>query len=141
MVRVAKTNPVDAGRKKLMEDQEKLKKKIDKALPGIKYERLPGTREEDIEVTDDKGKKHKGKEVHFTEKEIDAVHLKKIGPMFYFCTDNNKVFLIPFSIQFSATDVLNLMAKVAHNLEAELKKVMAKDEEAKKNTPKKEGMN
>lgn len=90
-------------------------------LPEIKRERVSGT-EHTAEFEEQvNGKKVPMKEVSFTEKEIDSVHLTKIAPMFYFCTDNNKVLMIPFSMQFSPTEILKLAAGLAHNLERMLK--------------------
>lgn len=86
-------------------------------LPGVKREKVPGTEfEREFEQEVD-GKKVPMKEVGFAEKEIDSVHLVKIAPMFYFCPDNRKILLVPFSIQFSPTEILKLAAGLAHNLE------------------------
>lgn len=89
-------------------------------LPGIKRERVGESKVREFEQEVD-GKTAPMKEETFTEKEIDSVHLVKIAPMFYFCTDNNKVLMIPFSVQFSPTEILKLAAGLAHNLEKMLK--------------------
>lgn len=101
-------------------------------LPEIKHERVSDETIEKIKITDDKGKKHDAKSVSFTEKEIDSVHLTKISPLFYFCPDNNKVLLIPFSIQFSPTEILKLAAGLAHNLEKALKELNQTQENGQK---------
>ncbi len=95
----------------------KTEKNINKKYPGVKREIVSEQVKGEYEISDSKGKKHPVKEVETTEKEIDSVHLVKIAPMFYFCTDNYKVLMIPFSIQFSVTEILQLCAKIAHGLE------------------------
>lgn len=97
----------------------------DKKLPEIKREVIGEEKVTEIKITDSKGKEHDAKHVERTEKEIDSTHLVKIAPMFYFCPDNNKVILIPLSIQFSATEILQLVAKLAHNLNKELEKAVS----------------
>lgn len=94
-------------------------------LPEIKRETIGEEKVTEFKITDSKGKEHDAKHVEKTEKEIDSTNLVKIAPMFYFCPDNNKVLLIPFSIQFSATEILQLVAKLAHNLNKELEKVIS----------------
>lgn len=86
---------------------------------------------EEFEIKDSKGKAHKAQEVSRTEKEIDSKNLVKIAPMFYFCKDNNKVLLIPFSIQFSATEILKLVAGLATNLEKQLQEITKSEQEGK----------
>jgi len=99
-----------------MTDNE-LKDKIDKHLPEIKRKKVEGT-EHDREFTETvDGKEVPMKEVSFTEEEIENVHLVKIAPMFYYCTDNNRILMIPFSIQFSVVQFLQLAASMATNLE------------------------
>jgi hypothetical protein len=99
-------------------------KKPNGILPGIKRELVSEQAVgPEFEIKDSKGKAHKAQEVTRTEKEIDSRNLVKIAPMFYFCKDNNKVLLIPFSIQFSATEILKLVAGLATNLEKELQKL------------------
>lgn len=92
-------------------------------LPKIKHERVTGTTKvEELDVTDrETGKTYPIKQESFTEKEIDNTHLVKIAPMFYYCTDNNKVLMIPFSIQFSVLEVLKMAGGIATNLENFLK--------------------
>lgn len=100
-----------------------------KKLPDIKREKVAEEVTSEFQVEDSKGKLHDAKEVTYTEKEIDSVHLVKIAPMYYFCTDNNKVLMIPFSIQFSATEFLRNTAGAAIALEKFL------EEHFKKNPP------
>ena len=45
------------------------------------------------------------------ESEIETVHLVKIAPMVFLCIDNNKIVMIPFSIQFSQKEYLEHIAK------------------------------
>ena len=86
-------------------------------MPGIRREVVSTKVTGKFKVKDSKGKEHDAEEVTKVEKEIEAVTLQKIAPLFYFCPDNFKVYLIPFSIQFSMTEVLQLCAKIATNLE------------------------
>lgn len=98
-------------------------------LPEVKRE-LVGEEKvgDEFEIKDSKGKGHKAQEVSRTEREIDSVHLVKIAPMYYFCTDNNKILMIPFSIQFSATEVLKHAAGLAQNLEKVLTEIQQQEE-------------
>lgn len=100
-------------------------------LPKIKYERVPGTTKiEELDATDkETGKTYPIKQENFTEKEIEDTHLVKIAPMTYFCTDNNKVLWIPFSIKFSVLEFLQQTAKMSTNLQALIDKIQ---EEANK---------
>lgn len=103
-------------------------------LPKVKHERLPGTKVDMIKLTDSKGKAHDAREETFTEREIPNTHLTQIAPMFYYCTDNNKILMIPFSIQFTVFEFLQLAATMSGNLEAMIKK--AKDEKTAGEGPK-----
>lgn len=89
-------------------------------LPKIKYDRVEGsTKVEELNVTDkESGKKYPIKQENFTETEIEDTHLIKIAPLTYFCTDNNKVLWIPFSIKFSVLEFLQQTAKMSTNLQA-----------------------
>ena len=86
-------------------------------MPGIKREEISSTVKSEFSLKDSKGKSHPVKEVEKVEKEIEARQLIKIAPLFYFCPDNYKVYMIPFTIQFSMTEILQLCAKIATNLE------------------------
>lgn len=97
-----------------------------KDLPEVKREKINTVKREEFEVTDDKGKKHEVGQESFTEKEIDSVHLIKIAPMFYFCTDNNKIFMIPFTVQFSAAEFMQQIARMSYGLEGMLNDIQAK---------------
>lgn len=96
---------------------EELKAKIDKNLPEIKRERIPGSKRVEEFTENINGKEVPMKKKSYVEKEIDNVHLVKIAPMFYYCTDNNRILMIPFSIQFSVVEFLQLAASMATNLE------------------------
>ncbi len=100
----------------------------DTPLPEVKHERLPGTKVDMVTFKDSKGKEHPGREESFTEKEIPNTHLTQIAPMFYYCTDNNKILMIPFSVQFSVYEFLQLAAKMSGSLQD----ILNKTEEAKK---------
>lgn len=100
----------------------------EKDLPQVKHERLPGTKVDMVKLTDSKGKEHDAREESFTEKEIPNTHLTQIAPMFYFCTDNNKILMIPFSVQFTTYEFLQLAAKMSGSLQDILQKM----DEAKK---------
>jgi hypothetical protein len=95
--------------------------------PEIKRERLPGDKVTKFKIKDSKGKKHAAKHVQFTEKEIDSVHLVKIAPMFFYCTDNNKILMIPFSIQFSVAETIKMAAQLAQNIKNFLEKEETKN--------------
>lgn len=86
-------------------------------MPGIKREMISKKVKSEFTIKDSKGKEHPVREVEEIEKEIEARQLIKIAPLFYFCPDNYKVYLIPFTIQFSMTEILQLCAKIATNLE------------------------
>lgn len=85
------------------------------ALPQIKHERIPGTtKTKKFTETDPKtGKKYKFKEERFVEKEIEAKTLIKIAPMFFICPDNNKVYMVPLTVQMSVMEALEMGAGVA----------------------------
>ena len=61
-------------------------------------------------IKDSKGKTKvlNGASVH--ELEIESVHLVKIAPMTFLCTDNNKILMIPFTIQFTQEQYLEHIA-------------------------------
>lgn len=94
-----------------------------KKLPGeeerfpILHKKVTDTTKKQVRIKDDQGRHHNATEESFTEAEIDNTHLVKIAPMFYFCPDNNRVLMIPFSIQFSVLEMLKLAAGMAINLE------------------------
>lgn len=107
-------------------------------LPKIKYDRVEGTTKvEEMDVTDkDTGKTYPIKQENFVESEIEDTHLIKIAPLTYFCTDNNKVLWIPFSIKFSVIEFLQQTAKMSINLQTLIDKLQ---EEANKKTEEKKG--
>lgn len=78
-----------------------------------------GEKKDDVVEID--GQKVRGSVVQ--EKEIDIVHLKKIAPMWFYCSDNNKVVMVPFSIQFSMADFFKHCAEAATNMEKELEAI------------------
>lgn len=51
------------------------------------------------------------------ETEIESTHLIKIAPLLYLCEDNNKVYLIPFTLEFSQQQFLEYVSKQAIALE------------------------
>lgn len=72
----------------------------------------------------------------FTEAEIEVKNLIKIAPLYFYCPDNDKILMIPFSIQFTMTEFLQNIAKAAGKTEEILQQVAdarAKKEEDKKN--------
>lgn len=91
-------------------------KKQDPALPEIKREKVKGTEKTSVFSETIAGKKHNLKETTFYEKEIEAKHLIKIAPLYYFCPDNNKVYMVPLSIQFSAKEFMESLAKASTGL-------------------------
>lgn len=95
-------------------------------MPGIKREVVSSKVRSEFTMKDSKGKEHPVKEVEQTEKEIEARQLIKIAPLFYFSPDNYKVYLIPFTIQFSMTEILQLCAKIATNLEKMAEEISGK---------------
>ena len=107
-----------------------LKKRTNQALPEIKRERLPGTKVDMFKIKDEKGKEHDAREETFAEKEIESVHLTKIAPMFYFCKDNNKILMIPFTMQFTTYEFLQLAAKMSGSLQDILNQAEPKDKVA-----------
>ncbi len=102
----------------------------EKDLPQVKHERVPGTKVDMVKIRDSKGKEHDAREETFAEKEIPNTHLVQIAPMFYYCTDNNKVLMIPFSIQFTIFEFLKQAASMSIGMEDVLKKI--KEDQAKK---------
>ena len=86
-------------------------------MPGIKREVVSKKVTGKFKFKDSKGKEHDAEEVTTVEKEIEATTLIKIAPLFYFSPENYRVYLIPFTIQFSMTEILQLCAKIATNLE------------------------
>lgn len=111
----------------------------EKNLPQVKRERIPGTKVDMIKIKDSKGKEHDAREESYSEKEIPNTHLTQIAPMFYYCTDNNKILMIPFSIQFTVYEFLKQAATMSHNMEAILKDLQAKNPENTDTGPKKPG--
>lgn len=95
---------------------KKIKELLTKKMPEIKRERVSGEKVERFKIKDSKGVDHDAKKVSFTEKEIENTHLVKIAPLFYYCTDNNKVLMVPFTLQFSVEEVLRLCAGIATNI-------------------------
>lgn len=61
-------------------------------------------------IKDAKGKTQKFEGANIHEVEIDSVHLVKIAPMTFLCTDNNKILMIPFTIQFTQEQYLEHIA-------------------------------
>lgn len=103
-----------------MEDTERAEK-----IPEIKYEQVGEPTVEEIDL----GNGQTVEEETYTQKEIEATNLKKIAPMYYFCSDNNKVYFIPFSIQFSLSEALKNLATTAVNLQEVVAELNKKDEE------------
>lgn len=95
-----------------------------KKQPGIKYERVTDVKTREVTLPNGE----KVLEESFAEKEIDATNLVKIAPLYYFCPDNNKVYMIPFSIQFSITEFLQQCAQSATKLEKFLETIPQKEE-------------
>lgn len=85
------------------------------------------------------GKDYKGES--FTEAEIPANTMKRIAPLVYWSPDNNKVYLVPFTIQFEFGQFANLLAQMSVNLgtvidEIQKSKVGKKDNEEGKSEEK-----
>lgn len=90
--------------------------------PEILRQQVTETRIEESEITDtETGKTHKVREEGYTEAEIESKNLVKIAPLLYYCPDNRKVLLIPFSIPFSLLEALKFFAEAAHNIEVQIK--------------------
>ena len=102
-------------------------------MPGVKREIISSKVRSEFTMKDSKGKVHPVKEVEQTEKEIEATQLIKVAPLVYFCPDNYKVYLIPFTIQFSMTEILQLCAKIATNLEKMAEEIQKGQKNVKKN--------
>ncbi len=92
-------------------------------MPEVKREKVSTESVRKFKVTGSGGKQHEVQEEAFTEKEIEAVNLVKLAPLFYFCPDNNKIYNIPFSIQFTILEFSQLAAKMSFNLQELLKKI------------------
>lgn len=91
-------------------------------VPDILRERVTDTIVEESEITDTQtGKTHGVREEGYSEAEIESKHLVKIAPLLYYCPDNRKVLLIPFSIPFSLLEALKFFAEAAHNIEIQIK--------------------
>ena len=98
-----------------------------KNLPEVLREKVAGT-EAQREFTEKvNGKDVPMMEKSFAEKEIEMVHLEKIAPMFFYCSDNNKIVMIPFSVQFTVFEFLQLAAKMSGNLEQMLERMKPKE--------------
>jgi hypothetical protein len=120
---------------------ESINQKIDQAIPDIKvkkedlpqvkHERLPGTKVDMFKIEDSKGKPYDARQETFTEKEIPNTHLTQIAPLFYYCTDNNKILMIPVSIQFTTYEFLQLAAKMSGGLENIVKEMEEKSNKEK----------
>lgn len=90
--------------------------------PDILRQQVTDTVVEEIEITDtETGKTHTAREEGYSEAEIESKHLVKIAPLLYYCPDNRKVLLIPFSIPFSLLEALKFFAEAAHNIEVQIK--------------------
>lgn len=91
-------------------------------LPQIKREQVGRKIRDKFKVRDEKGKVHKVAGENWTDKEIESTHLIKIAPFYYFCPDNYKVLMIPFSLEMTAEMFLNQTAKQAVNFDEVIKK-------------------
>lgn len=102
------------------------------SLPDIKYEKVGKSNIKEVELPNGQ----KTQEETFTEKEIEVKNLVKIAPLYFFCPDNNKVLMIPFSIQFSVHEFLKSCATAATSMEDILDSIEKKRKEVKngKNT-------
>lgn len=99
-------------------DEEKNKKIGDKFQ--VKRQQVTPNKDIPTTIKGADGRDHKATERQFTEAEVDDTHLVKIAPMFYFSPDSNRILLIPFSIKFTVFEILQLCARVAHNIETQL---------------------
>jgi len=94
----------------------------DQEAPDILRQQVTETVVQESEITDtETGKTHKVREEGYSEAEIESTHLVKIAPLLYYCPDNRKVLLIPFSIPFSLLEALKFFAQAAHNIEVQIK--------------------
>lgn len=91
-------------------------------VPEVLRQQVTETKiEESIIMDTETGKTHKVREEGYTEAEIESKNLVKIAPLLYYCPDNRKVLLIPFSIPFSLLEALKFFAEAAHNIEIQIK--------------------
>lgn len=98
----------------------------------IKRQQVDETKEEEVTITDEKGKEHKAKVKSYTEAEMEDLHLIKIAPMYYFSEESRKVIMIPFSLKMSVEEFLRQTAAQAVNFEKVIDEINQRVTERKK---------
>lgn len=98
----------------------------------VKYQQVDDTKEEEVSVTDEKGKEHTARVKSFTEAEMEDLHLIKIAPMYYFSEESRKVLMIPFSLKMSVEEFLRQTAAQAVNFEKVITEINERASERRK---------
>lgn len=71
--------------------------------------------------------KEEEKTIHYTSKDCEHDHLIKVAPMWYVCKNCPKIFMVPFSLQFSYEDAITHLAKVAVGIKERQKLIKANE--------------
>ena len=69
----------------------------------------------------------KEKTITYTSKDCDHDHLIKVAPMWYICKNCPKIFMVPFSLQFTYEDAIKHLAKVAIGIKEREKLIKANE--------------
>lgn len=93
---------------------------------------------------------NKEKEIVYESKTCEHKHLEKIAPLWYWCTDCGKIFMIPFTMQYSLEMALEHLGDVILSIkdrtgniiksqEKEIKREKKEEKKAVENFKKTEG--
>lgn len=102
--------------------EKKTKKEIQREhMLKPKFETVGKSKKINEKIKDSKGKEHDASYQQYTEKMPDNKHLVKFAPKFYYCPDNNMVFEVVLSVQYTWQQFLEQTAKQAVNVDQVIK--------------------
>lgn len=102
--------------------KKKTKKEIQREhMLKPKFETVGKSKKINEKIKDSKGKEHDASYQQYTEKMPDNKHLVKFAPKFYYCPDNNMVFEVILSVQYTWQQFLEQTAKQAVNVDEVIK--------------------
>lgn len=76
--------------------------------------------------------KNKEKEIVYQSKDCEHKHLEKIAPLWYWCTDCGKIFMIPFTMQYSKEMAIEYLGGVMLTIKDKIDKIVGAEKKNEK---------
>lgn len=72
---------------------------------------------------------NKERTVTYKSKNCEHIHLEKIAPLWYWCTDCGKIFMIPFSIQYSLEQAVESLGNIMLTIKEKAGRIIGAEKE------------